>query len=480
MCYLPCSATFLRAEDLLRVLARLRLYSGNLKLARAISSGMPRNKSSFFTGGVPKLPQYHSRPKKQSPATRKPHRTTDLARQFLPQHRRIAGEAQTGFEIHQARADQFRDLAIEVLHAFVFAGLDCVQQRAARPLALFDAISSARVGFQNFDYGDAVPAIVARYQPLRNDVAESFRESLSHRLLFGGRERGDDALHRLRGVDGVHAGKNEVAVFGGIEKNLERFPVADFADHNHPRRLTQSRPQRQREIRRIAVQLALVHRRFLMLVQKLNRIFDRKDVIAMFAVDAVNQSGERRRLARAGSARHQDDPVPDIRSFFQLRRQTKRTESRNDGRDYAHHNRATSALDKNIDAESRHSRQSIRNVAGTLLAKRIDGLLIVADQIGGNAACVIRRKYAAPGDFDRRELSVNLDLRRTPRRKNQIADLLRGAQHSGEQNRRRDRTRSTDAVKRNRNRGIPRSSHSIHSQFSALTPQGRNVAEEPM
>src|SRR6202140_5225505 len=128
-------------------------------------------------GGGTKASQYHTHPKNNYQQL-----GNDSARQFLPQHRRIAGEAQTGFEIHQARADQFRDLAIEVLHAFVFAGLNRVQQRAARALALFDAIASTRVGFQNFDYGDAVTAIVARYQLLRNDVAESFRESLSHRL----------------------------------------------------------------------------------------------------------------------------------------------------------------------------------------------------------------------------------------------------------------------------------------------------------
>ena len=177
----------------------------------------------------------------------------------------------------------------------------------------------------------------------------------------------------------MHAGENEVAVFGGVEKNLERFPVADFADHNHAWRLPQRRPQRHREIRRIAVQLTLVYRRFLVPVQKLNRIFDCKNVIAMFAVDAVNQSGKRRGFSRSRSARHQDDPVAHIRSLFQLRRQAKRTESRNHGRDYAHHNRAAPPLDKNVDAESRHSRKSIGNVAGTLLAKRIDGLLIVAD-----------------------------------------------------------------------------------------------------
>src|SRR6202790_1374921 len=99
------------------------------------------------------------------------------------------------------------------------------------------AFGSVRVGFLDFDDGHAVTAIVARYQPLRNDVAKSFRETFAHRMLFSGRERSDDALHRLRGIDCVHAGKNEVAVFSGVAKNLKRLPVAYFADNNPARRL---------------------------------------------------------------------------------------------------------------------------------------------------------------------------------------------------------------------------------------------------
>src|ERR1035441_2515975 len=167
---------------------------------------------------------------------------TALPRQFLSQHGRITGKAKAGFQVHQARANQLRDLSIEVLHAFVLAGLDGIQQRTARPLALFDAIASARVGFQNLDHGNTITAIGTRNQSLRNDVAESFRDTFSYRLVFGGSESTHDPLHRLRGIDSVHAGKNEVAVFGGFEKNFERLPVADFANHNHARRLAQCGP----------------------------------------------------------------------------------------------------------------------------------------------------------------------------------------------------------------------------------------------
>src|SRR5208282_344190 len=141
-------------------------------------------------------------------------------------------------------------------------------------------------------------------------------------------------------------------------------------------------------------------------------------------------------------------------------------------------NRATSALDEDVDPEPGHSRQAVGNVARALLAKGIDGLLIVADQIGRDAPRVIGRKGAASGNFDRRELSVNFDLRPSPRGKNEIADLLGCAQHAGQQHWRRDRARSTDALEGNRNRGIPRSRHSTHSQLSALTPQ-RGETSQP-
>jgi len=79
----------------------------------------------------------------------------------------LAGEPKAGFQIHQARADQFRDLAIEVLHTFIFAGLDRVQQRAARPLACFDAIASARVGISEFRLRQRGHRHRLAYQPLR-------------------------------------------------------------------------------------------------------------------------------------------------------------------------------------------------------------------------------------------------------------------------------------------------------------------------
>src|ERR1700686_190615 len=99
----------------------------------------------------------------------------------------------------------------------------------------------------------------------------------------------------------------------------------------------------------------------------------------MFGVNAVNQGSECRRLAGSGPAGHQDDAVAKVRRFFQLGGKPKRTKSWNDGWNDAHHNRATAALNENIEAETRHARQPIGNVTRPLLAQSIDGLLVVAD-----------------------------------------------------------------------------------------------------
>src|SRR5208283_3737907 len=135
------------------------------------------------------------------------------------------------------------------------------------------------------------------------------------------------------------------------------------------------------------------------------------------------------------SAGHQNDSVADLGGLFQLRGKVERMESGNDGRNDAHDNRTASALNEDVDAETRHSRQSVGDVAGALLAQRVDGLFVVADQIGRDSARVIGGKAFAARNLYRVQLTVNFDLRRTAGRKHQIADFFRGAQHSSEQNR---------------------------------------------
>src|SRR5581483_2454155 len=68
-----------------------------------------------------------------------------------------------------------------------------------------------------------------------------------------------------------------------------------------------------------------------------------------------------------------------------------------------------------------------------LLSQHADGLFVVADEVGCNAAGVVGSEVANTRRVQRDELSENFDLRWTSRRENQVANLLSGAQHAGEQ-----------------------------------------------
>ena len=123
----------------------------------------------------------------------------------------------------------------------------------------------------------------------------------------------------------------------------------------------------------------------------------------------------------------------------------KRRKIWNDGRNHAHHHRTTAALNKNIHAKPGQARQSKRNVASPVLAQRGDGLLVVANQIGGDVTRVVRGQKREPRHLHRDHLAIDLNLRRTARRKNQIADFFGGAQHGAEQSRSRDSAASGEA-----------------------------------
>ena len=161
------------------------------------------------------------------------------------------------------------------------------------------------------------PPAVFGNQPLRDEVAKRRREAAANRVLVARVEGADDALDGLRGVDGVERGEDQVPGFGGGERDLDGLAVAHLADQNHFWRLPERGAERQREGRRIAVQLALVDGRLLVEVQELDRILDGQDVIGAGLVDQVDDRRERRRLARAGGTGDEDDAVFERRDVGQ-------------------------------------------------------------------------------------------------------------------------------------------------------------------
>ena len=99
-----------------------------------------------------------------------------------------------------------------------------------------------------------------------------------------------------------------------------------------------------------------------MIVQKLDRVFDRDDVIALGFVDAVDDRGERRAFTRTRRAGQQDNAVSDIADICELRRHIQRFETRDLVRDDTHHDRERISLLKDIYPESAFPGQGVAEI----------------------------------------------------------------------------------------------------------------------
>src|SRR5579863_3045376 len=315
--------------------------------------------------------------------------SAELAREGLTERGGVAGEGQAGVEIHDAITDESGDLAIEVLHPFRRAGFHDVEQSLSFALAFFNALASASVGFEHFEDRHAAAAVGFGNQTLADDVAKRFGEALADRLLLGWRKRTHNALDRLGSVHGVEAGKDEMSGLGGFEDNFDGLAVPHLAHENYLGSLPHGRTQGMGEAGRIAMEFALVNGRALVIVQKLDRVFDGDDVVVLLPVDAVEQDRKSGGFAGTGWSGDQDDAIAQAAYFGQMLRQAQRGRFRNEGGNHAHHDGATAALDKYIDSKAGETGNSVRDIASALLAQRGDGLLVIADQVGGNLTSIV-------------------------------------------------------------------------------------------
>src|SRR5688572_3835557 len=100
--------------------------------------------------------------------------------------------------------------------------------------------------------------------------------------------------------------ENEVSRLGRFERDLRSLQVTHLTDEDNFWRLSQGSTQRRRKIFRIGSDLSLIDRRLLMIVKKLDRVFDRHNVIRLRLVDAIDDRSERRALTRTRGAGEQD------------------------------------------------------------------------------------------------------------------------------------------------------------------------------
>ena len=157
---------------------------------------------------------------------------------------------------------------------------------------------------------------------------------------------------------------------GGLERRLGRLAVAELADQDHVRVLPQDTPKRLVERLGVDPDLALVHDAPVVVVEELDRILDRDDVLPAGPVDVRDHRGERRRLADAGGAGDEDQPAVLLGQLLDAGGQAQALEVGNLVGDDAERERDLAALAERVDAEAR---QAVGLVGGVELTGLVEG-----------------------------------------------------------------------------------------------------------
>ncbi len=161
-----------------------------------------------------------------------------------------------------------------------------------------------------------------------------------------------------------------MAGLGGLQRGLGGLAVAQLADQDHVRVLTERAAERLVERLGVEPDLALVDDAALVAVQDLDRILDRDDVLPARLVDVADDRRERRRLAGAGGAGDEDEPAVLLGEALDAAGQVEAREVGHLARDDAEGERDVAALPEGVDAEAR---QAGNLVGGVELARLLEG-----------------------------------------------------------------------------------------------------------
>jgi hypothetical protein len=145
---------------------------------------------------------------------------------------------------------------------------------------------------------------------LADDGSQTHGELSTDVVLRFLREDVHEAGQRALGVAGVQSGENQVAGFGGAQRHLRGFAVADFAYQNHIRILAQAMLEAVREGIHVAAHLTLGDDSAQAgSVDVLDGFLDRQYATTAILADQINEGRERGSLAGTGYARDDHQPV---------------------------------------------------------------------------------------------------------------------------------------------------------------------------
>ncbi len=175
-----------------------------------------------------------------------------------------------------SRLPELGEVLVEELHALLLIR-DGLGQRLG--IAVEQDLAHDRRVPQDLDDRDPILAVVGPRQSLADHRLEIGSDLHEQQVALVGREERDEPLHGLGGVGGVHRRIHHVTGVRRLQGGSHGLGVAQLADQNHVRILTERHAQRLEERPRVAAQLPLRDQRLLGRVDELDGILDRDDPV---------------------------------------------------------------------------------------------------------------------------------------------------------------------------------------------------------
>ena len=221
--------------------------------------------------------------------------------------------------------------------------------------------------------------------------------------------------------------EHEVPGLGCGERGRDRLEVAHLADEDHVGVLAQRGAKPLGERRRVLADLALVDDARAVVVQELDRVLDREDVLVPRVVDVVEQRGERRRLAGAGRPGDEHEAPRLVGELVQAGRKAELLESLDLVRDEPEGGADGRALKVGVDAEAREAGNRMGEVD---LPARLEGLLLLGrEDPVHERPDLVRRQLLVVGQP--LEAALDADHRRRAGRQVEVGRVV--LDHDGEQ-----------------------------------------------
>ena len=276
---------------------------------------------------------------------------------------------------------------------------------------------------------DADPTISrrSRNECLGKNALDNLRKLQPYLPLMFVRKRVDDPVDCLHSVNRMKSAQYKVSGFCRSYRRGYRLQVAHLADENHIRVMAKRMLQRIRKRAGIVTQVALRYETLLVLMQKLNRVFNSDHVPGLMLVEKVNHCRQGRALPAAGGTGNQNKATrlhyEGLTDFWKA----KLLNGRYDERNAPECDTKRATLLHHIHAESGKPRDAIRKVELQLLAETCP--LLFGRNLFKDGFNILRAK--ALRAFRSNQLPIDAQHRRSGNAKMQVRGTALG--HEREQ-----------------------------------------------